>query len=529
MISRVAVLLLAATLSLAAADKGLNPQDILGPLGKHWPTFNGDYSGARYSSLKQIDASNVGTLTLAWVLQTRSASIKSMPLVVHGILYFTTPDNVWAADAHTGRIIWHFDRPSKGDHIGNRGVGMWKDTLYFETPDCHLIFIDAKNGKMKKDIQLADPKLGYFATMAPLVIHDHVIVGVSGDVTDIPGFLESLDPVTGKVQWRWWTEPLKKGDPGSDTWPDMGAMRHGGGMTWVTGTYDPELNQLYWGIGNPNPVLAGSGRKGANLYTCSIVSLNPDTGKLNWYFQASPHDTHDWDAVQTPVIINGTVNGAPEKLVAQASRNGYFFVLDRQTGEHVITAPMNSSINWALGIGKNGVPIPNPKKQPSPDGTLVSPSSSGVTNWLAPSYDPQTGLFYVSARRTWSMFYMTATGKPEGWAGRDKGVFTSSSVAAIDYRTGAVRWRHKIGDGFGSAGILTTAGHLLFTADNSDNLLALNPATGETLWHVPLGARMSSAPSTYELDGRQYLLTPAGNVIFAWVLPRTQSKTKVSP
>lgn len=525
---RFTVLLAAMGLSLFAADKGLDPQQILKPLDKSWPTFNGDYSGARYSSLSQINASNVRTLTPAWVLQTQSASIKSMPLEVNGILYFTTPDNVWAADAHTGRIIWHFNRPSTGDHIGNRGVGMYKDTLFFETPDCHLIFLNAKDGSMKKDIELADPKLGYFGTMAPLVIRDHVIVGVSGDVTDIPGFLESIDPVSGKVQWRWNTEPAP-GEPGSETWPKgTDAIKHGGGMTWITGTYDPELNQLYWGIGNPNPVLAGYGRKGANLYTCSIVSLNPDTGKLNWYFQASPHDTHDWDAVQTPVLFDAKIEGSPEKLLAQASRNGYFFVLDRRTGEHVVTAPLVKT-NWALGVNGRGQPIPNPEKQPKADGTLVSPGSGGVTNWMAPSYDPTTGLFYVSVRRMWNMFYMTATGKPEGWGGRDKGLWATSAIEAIDPHTGAIRWHHEIGQGDGVAGILTTAGHLLFTADNSDNLLALDPATGETLWHVPLGARMATAPSTYELDGRQYLLTPAGNVIFAWRLPQTHAENAVSP
>jgi len=514
----IAILLIAASLVLCGADEGLNPQDLLKPLCRDWPTFNGDYSGRRYSALAQINQSNVRRLSLAWVLQAQSAAIKSMPLEVNGILYFTTPDNVWAADARSGTIIWHFNRPSTGDHIGNRGVGIYKNTLFFETPDCHLIFLDARDGSVKKDIVLADGSLGYFATMAPLVIRNHVIVGVSGDVTDIPGFLESIDPETGQIQWRWNTEPAP-GEPGSETWPQgTDAISHGGGMTWMTGTYDPELNQVYWGIGNPNPVLNGDVRKGDNLYTCSIVSLNPDTGKMNWYFQASPHDTHDWDAVQTPVLFDGEIHGRPEKLLAQASRNGYFFVLDRTTGEHVLTAPFVKT-NWSLGLNSRGEPIPNPAKEPKPDGTLVSPGSDGATNWMAPSFDPDTGLFYVSVRQLWSIFYMTAVGKPEGWAGRDRNLWASSAIEAIDYRTGAVRWRHEIGDGEGLAGMLTTAGKLLFTADNSGNLLALDPATGKTLWHVPLGAKMSTAPSTYELDGRQYLLTPAGNVLFAWILP----------
>ncbi|MBV9767689.1 MAG: acido-empty-quinoprotein group A [Acidobacteriaceae bacterium] len=507
----------ACALSCFAGDEGLDPQVLLKPLAADWPTFNGDYSGKRFSALSQINQQNVQRLTLAWVLQPQSVDIKSSPLVVNGILYFTTPDNVWAADARTGRIIWHYYRESQGDHIGQRGVGMYKDWLYFETPDCHLISLNAKNGSVRWNIELADPKLGYFATMAPLVIRDHVIVGVSGDVTDIPGFLESVSPDTGKVEWRWNTEP-NVGEAGADTWPQEGdAIRHGGGMTWMTGTYDPGLNQLYWGIGNPNPVLNGDVRKGENLYTCSIVSLNPDTGKLNWHFQPSPHDTHDWDAVQTPVVFDDEYKGVHRKLLAQASRNGYFFVLDRTTGEHILTAPFIAT-DWAKGIDSRGEPIPNPGKEPKPDGTLVSPGSDGATNWMAPSFNPDAGLFYVSARRLWSIFYMTAEGKPEGWAGRDRNLWANSVLEAIDYNTGKIRWQHEIGDGEGLAGMLTTAGKLLFTADNSSNLLALDPETGKTLWHVNLGARMAAAPTTYELDGRQYLLTPAGGMIFAWVV-----------
>ncbi len=510
---------------LPAADTGLDPVGLAKPLGRSWPTFNGDYSGRRYSTLSQITQSNVSKLTLAWVMQPQSSDIKATPLQVNGILYFSTPDNVWAADARTGRTIWHYFRESTGDHIGNRGVGMYKDWLYFETPDCHLVSLDAKTGKLRWDVELADPKLGYFATMAPLVVRDHVIVGVSGDVTDIPGFLLSIRPDTGKTEWKWNTEPGLK-EPGADTWPHgTDAITHGGGMTWMTGTYDPELNQLYWGIGNPNPVLNGDIRKGDNLYTCSIVSLNPDTGKLNWHFQPSPHDTHDWDAVQTPVLIDDEYKGVHRKLMAQASRNGYFFLLDRNTGEHIVTAPFIPT-NWAKGIDSRGEPIPNPAKEPKPDGTLVSPGSDGATNWLAPSFSPDSKLFYVSARRLWSLFYMTAEGKPEGWAGRDRNLWANSVLEAIDYNTGAVRWKHEIGDGEGSAGILTTAGKLLFTADNSNNLIALDPDTGKTLWHVNLGAKMGTGPISYELNGKQYLLTPVGSMLMAWTLPEESTTAK---
>ena len=517
MLNRLLAAAFVCVLTGLAAD-GLDPSALLRPPTDTWPTYNGDYSGRRYSTLSQINQSNVQQLSVAWVAQMRSVPIKATPLEVNGVLYLTTPDNVWALDARTGRTIWHYLRESQGDHIGQRGVGMYKEWLYFETPDCHLVSLNAKDGSLRWDIELADPKLGYFATMAPLVIRDHVLVGVSGDVTDVPGFLDSRDPETGKLQWRWYTEP-KPGEPGAETWPQgTDAIAHGGGMTWMTGTYDPESNLVYWGIGNPNPVLNGEARKGDNLYTCSIVALDPNTGKLKWHFQPSPHDTHDWDAVQTPVLFDDVRNGVRRKLLAQGSRNGYFFVLDRTTGEHVLTKPFLPT-NWAEGVDAHGQPRPKKEKEPMPDGVLVSPGSDGATNWLAPSYDPETSLFYLSARRLWSVFYMTAEGKPEGWAGRDRNLWAQSVLEGIDTKTGDIRWRHEIGDGEGAAGILTTAGKLLFTADNSDNLLALDPETGKTLWHVPVGGRMVSSPMTYELNGRQYLLTPVQNVILAWALP----------
>ncbi|MGH9448393.1 MAG: PQQ-binding-like beta-propeller repeat protein, partial [Terriglobia bacterium] len=392
------------------------------------------------------------------------------------------------------------------------------DWLYTTTPDAHLVCLNAKDGSVRWIIQLADPRLGYFSTMAPLVVRNHVIAGVSGDVTDIPGFLDSIDPVTGKLQWRWYTEP-KPGAPGSNTWPrNSDAIRHGGGMTWMTGTYDPKLNLLYWGTGNPNPVLAGAPRPGDNLFTCSIAALNPDTGKLVWYFQPSPHDVHDWDAVETPVLFDAPFQGKMRKLLAQASRNGFFFVLDRTSGEHLVTAPFIDE-TWASGVDSRGRPVAKPDAAPRPDGALVEPSSDGSTNWMAPSFDPQTGLFYVNARRVFSVFYLTASGKAEGWAGTDKGLWGDSAIRAIDYRTGKIVWDHEIGRSEGAAGILTTAGHLLFTADNSGNMLALDPANGKTLWHVNLGGGMASGPETFELDGRQYLVVSARNLLFAFALP----------
>jgi len=510
---------LALRLPLASAQ-ALDPGALLKPATDTWPTYNGDYSGRRFSTLDQINAGNIHSLTLAWVFRTHSTTIKSTPLEVNGILYFSVPDNVWAVDARYGRTIWHYERKSEGDHIGHRGLAMYKNWLYFTTPDAHLVCLDAKDGTVRWIVELADPKLAYFSTMAPLVVRDHVIVGVSGDVTDVPGFLESIDPETGKIQWRWNTEP-EPGQPGSETWPkDSDAILHGGGMTWMTGTYDPDLNLLYWGTGNPNPVLAGEGRPGDNLYTCSIVALNPDTGKLAWYFQPSPHDVHDWDAVETSVLFDAEFKGKPRKLLAQASRNGFFFVLDRTNGEHLVTSEFIEQ-TWAKGVDSRGRPIAKPEATPSPDGALVEPGSDGSTNWMAPSFNPQTGLFYVNARRLFSIYYNTVTGKAEGWGGRDRNLWANSTLRALDYRTGKIVWNRELGDGESISGILTTAGHLLFSSDNSGNLLALDPATGKTLWHLNAGERMDASPMTYELDGQQYLIFAVQDILYAFALPPT--------
>jgi acido-empty-quinoprotein group A len=500
--------------------QALDPAALLKAPTDTWPTYNGDYSGKRYSTLDQINAGNISSLTLTWAFQTHGAAIKSTPLEVNGILYFSVPDNVWAVDARYGRRIWHYERKSEGDHIGHRGLAMYKNWLYFTTPDAKLVCLDAKDGSLRWIVELADSKLEYFSTMAPLVIRDHVIVGVSGDVTDIPGFLESIDPETGKIQWRWNTEP-EPGQAGSETWPKDGdAIKHGGGMTWMTGTYDPELNLLYWGTGNPNPVLAGEGRPGDNLYTCSIVALNPDTGKLAWYFQPSPHDMHDWDAVETPVLFDAEFKGKPRKLLAQASRNGFFFVLDRATGEHLVTSEFIDQ-TWASGVDSRGRPIAKAEATPTPDGALVEPGSDGSTNWMAPSFSPQTGLFYVNARRLFSIFYNTVEGKPEGWGGRDRNLWANSTLRALDYHTGKVVWNHELGDGESIAGILTTAGHLLFSADNSGNLLGLDPASGKTLWHLNMGGKLDASPMTYQLDGRQYLIFAVQDILYAFALPET--------
>jgi alcohol dehydrogenase (cytochrome c) len=495
-----------------------------------WPTYNGDSSGRRFSPLGQIQAANIGSLAVQWMYRVNVAAqrgignvqIKSTPLMVDGVLYFTVPDHVYAIDARTGEELWHYDWVDQGGHlIGNRGVGLYGHWLFFMAPDGWFISLNARDGKERWRKKVADEKLQYFTTMAPMIVGNHVIVGVGGDAMDVPGYLEARDPETGDLQWRWNSEP-RPGEPGADTWPNKAAMEHGGGMTWLPGTYDPELNLLYWGTGNPNPVYAAQGRKGANLWTCSIVALNPDSGKLVWYFQASPHDTHDWDNVETPVLFDAEFKGHPRKLLAQAARNGYFFVLDRTTGQNLVSEPFVGT-NWSQGVDAKGQPIPNVAKEPKVDGALLNIPGGGGTNWIPPSFDPQTALFYVNAVRGYAVTYLTDTDeKPEGYGGTGHNLWSVPVLEALDYRTGKIRWSHEYptrgSGGLGGPGILTTAGQLLFTGDPSGNLIAFDPATGGILWHFHLLTPLSNGPMTYELGGKQYLIAGAGDTLYAFAL-----------
>jgi alcohol dehydrogenase (cytochrome c) len=499
-----------------SAGQGLDSAELLHPSADSWPQYHGDYTGERHSKLTQITPANVQSLGLAWAFQTsQPAAIKSSPLLVDGILYFTVPDNIWAVDARSGHQVWHFNHPTTGgEHIGHRGVAMYKGWLYFTTPDAHLLSLNAKDGTVRWDKEIGDNKKGYWSTMAPLVVKDHVIVGVGGDLDNIPGMLRSFDPDTGALQWEWLATP-PAGTKDATT----------GGMTWITGTYDPELNLLYWGTGNPTPVLNGTVRPGDNTWTCSIVAINPDTGKLVWGFSASPHDTHDWDAVEIPVLVNANFQGKPRKMLMQTSRNGYFFVLDRTNGKSLLTSTYGPT-NWALGVDKDGRPIPDPDKEPKRDGRLIAPDEGGLTNYRSPSFDPKTGLFIVDAHPSWSVYFAKPEDGAYGWAGADYGLWGKGVIEAIDYRTGKIRWSHEVGHGGAGAGVLTTDTGLTFTGDANGNILALSTADGTTLWHAGTGAEMQTSPISYELDGRQYIVSGSGGVMFAWALPAAKSTTR---
>ena len=533
---------------LAAAGQGLDPAVLNKPLGESWPVYGGDYSGRRYSSLKQIDQSNVKNLTLAWVARVTAGpgragfrtivggeaatavdvggttNVRGAILEVNGVLYLSAPDNAWAVSAIDGHEIWHYYWKTRGGtHIGNRGLGMWGNWLYMETPDNYLICLDAATGKERWHKEIADLNLQYFSTMAPMVIGNHILIGTGNDL-DEPGYVQARDPETGDVQWTWYALPMKKGDPGLETWGTLDAARHGAGNVWIPGAYDPETHLYIFGTGNPSPAYTNNpGRDGDNLYTCSLVAINVDTGKMAWYFQTSPHDTHDWDSTETPALVDGTFEGKPRKLVVQAARNGYFFTLDRVTGEHLLTTKFSEAANWAKEIDARGRPIRNPAKDSSVPGTLVSPDNQGATNWPPPSYSPDTGLFYVPTSDAYAMYYLIETDPrgAMGLGGKEEVAVGSlgTFLTAIDYKTGKVAWQHRYP---GSStrlgpGVLTTAGRLLFSGDPGGNLIAHDAATGKILWHAGTGL-ITNAPETYMLDGHQYILAAAGDSLYAFTL-----------
>ncbi len=516
--------------------------DILKPKPDSWPTFHGDYTGQRFSPLKQINTTNVASMSLAWIYRavmnpganiggpgpdpspTATANIAGTPLMVKGILYLTANNNVWAIDARTGLNLWHYTwKGVPSVALGNRGAAIYGDWLYFETYDNHLVSLDIKTGKERWNKEIADVKMDYFSSMAPVVVGNHVIVGVGGDLLDIPCYVEARDPETGEVQWHYWTT-AQKGDPGFNTWPDQEAAAHGGGGVWYPPTYDPDLNLLYVVTGNVNPVMAGQSRAGDNLYTCSVVALNPDTGKMAWYYQYSAHDTHDWDAAQTPVLINGTINGQPRKLLAQAYRGGLFYVLDRTNGKNILTKPYVENLNWYTGINANGQPIRDPNKDATVPGSLVSPSSNGATGWPNPTFSPDTGLFYVGTSQNFTIFYLTDTDPhPEGYGASERGGGTlTSELRAIDYKTGNIVWKRKTG--VGAQSLMSTAGGLLFGRDGYNNFIAYDAKTGDPLWHSGLLANPSNGPITYMLDGRQFVVVGAGENLYAFALQGTNVK-----
>ena len=494
---------------------------------QNWLTYWGDYSAIRHRDLKQIDTANVNRLRVEWMFQTgRSGAFETEPLVVDGIMYLTIDGGGAAAvDARTGRQLWRYSYvfpPGRNATAPNRGVAVLGDRLFMVTPDSNVVAIEAKTGKQVWQSEMAPWKPGsHYASLAPLVVKDKVIVGISGGEFGVRGFIDAYDAATGKRAWRFWTVPLK-GEPGGDTWAADSAAR-GGGPAWMTGTFDPRLNTVYWGVGNPGPDLNGDVRQGDNLYTCSLVALDPDTGKLKWYFQFTPHDTHDWDANETPMLLDLPWKGKPRKLVVQANRNAFFYVLDRETGEFLMGKPFERQ-TWAKGLDAKGRPIQAPKAVPTSEGARVCPGLSGGANWMAPSYNPETKLFYFPVREGCDEYFTTEPTYSEGksyWGSVSRAATNEPTwglIKALDPLTGESKWDFRLYTP-PWAGTLSTAGGLIFAGDEDGYLIALDARTGKNLWKLNTGSRIVSAPISYQVAGRQYVAIPSGGTMIALALP----------
>ena len=492
---------------------------------QNWLTYSGNLSGQRYSELAQISPANVGNLEMKWAFQARSTEkFETTPLVVDGKMYITqAPNDVIALDAATGRTFWVFNytpstdaRPCCGRV--NRGVAVLGDTLFMATIDSHLIAIDATNGHPIWNVETGSAKAGYAMTHAPLVVKDKVIVGVAGGEYGIRGYIAAYDAKTGKEAWRFYTIP-GPGEPGHETW-ESDSWKIGGAPAWMTGTYDPTTNQLFWPTGNPSPSNRGAGRAGDNLYTNSLLSLDADTGKLNWSFQFTKHDEHDWDATQVPVMIDD----GDKHLIAQANRNGFFYALDR-SAHKLLFANAYAKITWTDSKDSEGRPIANKNAEPTANGHSVCPGALGATNWMSPTFDSRTGLFYVTAREECDIFSTAPQPYEAGHAYYGSAYFPSDesepywgALRAIDPSTGQIKWEFRHTSPSWS-GVLSTAGDLVFTGDSEGNFIALDATSGKPLWHFQTGSAVYAAPIAFALDGKEYVAIAAGSSLYAFALP----------
>jgi alcohol dehydrogenase (cytochrome c) len=533
------IALLAASVTAAAQQppppRLVTAQEIaegLTPDGSRWLTFGGDYTNQRHSPLTQITPANVHQLVPQWTFQTGTlGNFETTTLLRDSVLYATGPQNVaWAIDARTGRQIWRYRRELPDNltaccGLVNRGFGVLGDKLFMVTLDAHLLALDMKTGAVAWDAIMQDYTAGYASTIAPLVVKDKVIVGVAGGEFGIRGFIDAYEAETGKRAWRFYTIP-GPGEPGHETW-SADAWKIGGAGVWVTGAYDPEQNLVFYGTGNPGPDYHSESRPGDNLYSTSLVALDADSGKLRWHYQFTPHDVHDWDATEVPVLADITIAGQPRKVVMFANRNGFYYTIDRVTGKVIAAKPFVTT-TWATEIGRDGRPVTMANHTPDEKGEVTCPDITGGTNFWPPAFDPTTRTFFVNAREACMTYYAW---KPDyksgerftGGAGQrvqsaDSPVF--GALRAIDPATGDRKWEFRYLN-LSTAGLLTTASGLIFSADGDGNLLALDSRIGKLLWRYQLGATMhGTSPITYMLDGRQHVLVPAGTTLTAWALPR---------
>jgi alcohol dehydrogenase (cytochrome c) len=498
-----------------------------------WPTYHGDPSGNRYSKLTQIDKSNVSKLAAKWTFPLPNVSmIENTPLVVEGIMYVSSANECYALDAGSGRMIWHMQRARTKGIAGNaaqgfnRGVAWSGNRIFMLTDNAHMIAMNRFNGELLWETPMADWNENYNGTSAPLAVDGLVISGTAGgDEGVVRGFVAAYDQNTGKEVWRIWTVPLA-GEPGSETWKGTD-VTHRSGATWMTGTYDPQLDTLYWPVGNPGPDFDGNQREGDNLYTDSILALDAKTGKLKWYFQFTPHDVHDWDAQEPPVLVDTNWHGQPRKLLLQANRNGFFYVLDRTTGEFLLGKAFLKNLNWAEGIGKDGRPILKALPKQANGDTYVCPGFQGGANWYSTSFNPATGLYYFNALERCNLFTERhgewAAGKSYmGGAARPApGETFTKYLRAIDIQTGDIKWDLQQGSSAqtASAGVLSTASGLVFFGENSGSFMAADANEGKPLWSFMTNQTWKASPLTYEFDHKQYVAIAAGQSIMAFALP----------
>ncbi|HVI09105.1 MAG TPA: PQQ-dependent dehydrogenase, methanol/ethanol family [Candidatus Binatia bacterium] len=492
---------------------------------QNWLTYSGDYSGRRFSSLDQINTSNVRTLSAKWVYQTgATGKLETTPLVVDGIMYATGQDDrAFALDARTGRPIWMYQRQVPADirpccgHV-NRGLAIQEDKVFMGTLDAHVIALDSKTGNVIWDVVAADYQKGYSFTVAPLAVKKSIVIGVSGGEYGVRGFIDAYDAATGVRKWRFYTVPAP-GEAGHETW-EGDSWKVGGAPAWNTGTYDPATNQIFWPTGNPAPSNRGEGREGDNLYSNSLLALHADTGKLNWYFQFTKHDEHDWDATQVPVMIDA----GGKHLIAQANRNGFFYVLDRTSGK-LISANAYGKQTWSDSKDAEGRPVAKKEASPTLEGHTVCPGALGTTNFMAPAYDPQTSLFYVTSRDQCDIFSTAPQPYQAGHAFYGSAYFPSEEaepyrgfLKAIDPATGTIKWTFEHTSPTWS-GVLATAGGLVFTGDAEGNFVALDAAAGRPLWHFQMGGAVYAAPMTFAINGKEYVAIAAGSAVYAFGLP----------
>jgi alcohol dehydrogenase (cytochrome c) len=500
------------------------------PVGKNWPSYNGDYSGQRFSSLDQINGKNVASLRAQWAFHApNSDSLEVTPVVVDGMMFVTSANDAWALDAQTGRIVWHHARPITEGLIDdasqhhNRGVGVWGSSIFMETDDAHLLCLDARSGHLRWDVAYTDGNRNYGATSAPLVVKGKVLVGTSGGDDGVRGFISAYDAETGKLAWKFWTIPAP-GEPGSESWPGDSYL-HGGGTTWMPGTFDRETNTVFWGTSNPAPDFDGEVRPGDDLYTDCVLALDADTGKLKWYFQFTPHDLYDYDAEETPVLVDAMWQGQPRKLLVEANRNGFLYTLDRTDGKFLSAVRFVEKMNWAKGIDDHGRPIRS-GVQPTANGTRVCPGFSGATNWYSPSFNPSTRLFYFMASENCEIYLVSAEKFTPGQtyystgARRSPGDRSQKILLAFELGADEPKWAYpQVGNGQSSGGTMTTAGGLVFFGDDGQSFEAVDAKTGAALWHFNTGQDIHASPMSYAVNGNQYVSIAAGSNVFSFGLP----------